>query len=257
MVTEQATTRALTDEQLSEMLSLAKDADSIELKLTVPERDHRSTIRALDMDPLEAQIRQVAFFDTPDLTLNRNGLVVRARRIQGRGNDSVIKLRPITPAELPKDIRRSPNMVVEIDAMPGGYVCSASMRGELKPTAVKAVSDGAKPIRSLFSKEQRAFFDRYTPDGFDLDQLTFLGPITILKLKFQPKGYDRRLVAELWMYPDGSRILELSTKATPAEAIQVAAEARAFLESRGVDLGGDQQTKTKTALEFFAAAPST
>jgi hypothetical protein len=59
-------------------------------------------------------------------------------------------------------------------------------------------------------------------------------------------------VAELWLYPDGSRILELSTKCKPTEAFQVAAEARAFLTRRGVDLGGEQQTKTKTALEFFA-----
>jgi hypothetical protein len=29
-------------------------------------------------------------------------------------------------------------------------------------------------------------------------------------------------------------------------------ETRAFLEGRGVELGGEQQTKTKTALEFFA-----
>jgi hypothetical protein len=34
--------------------------------------------------------------------------------------------------------------------------------------------------------------------------------------------------------------------------MQVAAEARAFLSSHGVDLTGEQQTKTKTALEFFA-----
>jgi hypothetical protein len=59
-------------------------------------------------------------------------------------------------------------------------------------------------------------------------------------------------VAELWLYPDGSRILELSTKCTPSDGFQVAAEARAFLASRGVEMGGEQQTKTKTALEFFA-----
>ena len=79
-----------------------------------------------------------------------------------------------------------------------------------------------------------------------------LGPIFVLKLKSTPKGFDRRLVAELWLYPDGSRILELSTKCLPAEAFDVAAEARAFLVKRGVDLCGEQQTKTRTALEFFA-----
>ena len=36
------------------------------------------------------------------------------------------------------------------------------------------------------------------------------------------------------------------------EAFQVAAETRAFLASKGVDLDTEQQTKTRTALEFFA-----
>ena len=57
----------------------------------------------------------------------------------------------------------------------------------------------------------------------------------------------------MWLYPDGSRILELSTKCAPAEAFQVAAEARAFLTAQGVDLTGEQQTKTRKALEFFSA----
>jgi hypothetical protein len=38
----------------------------------------------------------------------------------------------------------------------------------------------------------------------------------------------------------------------PAEAFDVAAETRAFLAKQGVDLFGEQQTKTKTALEFFS-----
>jgi len=62
------------------------------------------------------------------------------------------------------------------------------------------------------------------------------------------------MVAELWLYPNGTRILELSTKCAPGEAFQVAAETRAFLTSRGIDLDGEQQTKTKTALEFFSSA---
>ena len=55
----------------------------------------------------------------------------------------------------------------------------------------------------------------------------------------------------MWLYPDGSRILELSTKCLPTEAFQVAADARAYLIAKGVTLGGAQQTKTRTALEFF------
>jgi hypothetical protein len=79
-----------------------------------------------------------------------------------------------------------------------------------------------------------------------------LGPIHVLKLKFSPGDYGRRLVAELWMYPDYTRILELSTKCAPAEAFDVAARTRAFLTKQGIDVTGEQQTKTRTALEFFA-----
>ena len=59
-------------------------------------------------------------------------------------------------------------------------------------------------------------------------------------------------MVELWLYPDGTRILELSTKCAPGEALQVAGETRAFLSGLGVDLLGDQQTKTRSALEYFA-----
>ena len=248
--------RALTDEQLAEVLELSKGAHSVELKLTVPDSDQHSTVRALGIDPLDVQMRQVFFFDTPDLKLNGHGLVVRGRRVQGKGDDSVVKLRPVKPADLPAEYRASPNMVVEIDAMPGGYVCSATMKARHDATAVKAVHRGAKPIRSIFSKEQRAFFKGHAPDGIELDDLTLLGPISVMKVRFVPKDFGRKLVAELWMYPDGSRILELSTKALPGEAFQVATESRLFLKSMGVDLTGDQQTKTKTALEFFAKPPT-
>jgi hypothetical protein len=242
----------LTDEQLAELLDLTKDADSVELKLTVPELNQRSVVRELRLDPLDGQIRQVFFFDTPDLALNEQGVVVRARRIQGKGNDSVVKLRPVVPHELPDSLRASPSFVVEVDAMPGGYVCSGSLKGKLPPTAVHEAVAGATRLRKLFSKEQRAFFATHAPDGLKLDDLAVLGPIFVLKLAFAPEEFGRRMVAELWLYPDGSRILELSTKCKPTEAFQVAAEARAFLTGRGVDLGGEQQTKTKTALEFFS-----
>jgi hypothetical protein len=136
--------------------------------------------------------------------------------------------------------------------MPGGFVCSGTMKTQLDPLDVKEAFAGRRAVRKLFSKEQRALFAAHAPGDLELDGLRLLGPINVLKLKFTPGDYGRRLVAELWNYPDGSRILELSTKCAPSEAFDVAAETKAFLSSRGVDLAAEQQTKTKTALEFFA-----
>jgi hypothetical protein len=249
---EPQTQTTLTNEQVSQLLKLLKGVDSVELKATVPDSDHRSSIAALGMDALDAQIRQVFFFDTPELTLNDAGVVVRARRVQGKTGDTVVKLRPVVPDELPPDVRSSRGLGIEVDAMPGGFVCSASLKGVADNAAVRETVLNGLPIRKLFSKEQRAFFKEHAPDGMKLDDLQVLGPIFVLKLKFAPKGFNRRLVAELWFYPDQTRILELSTKCTPAETFQAAAETRGFLHDRGIDLSGAQQTKTKTALEFFS-----
>jgi hypothetical protein len=230
---------------------LIRGADSVELKLTAPDTDTRSIGKALGADPLGAEIRQVVFFDTPDLTLNNAGVVVRARRVQLKGGDTVIKLRPVVPAELPKELRKNPNFGVELDAMPGGFVCSGSFKGIADDARILGLIREGGSIRKLYSKEQRAFFKAHAPDGLELDDLSVLGPITVFKLKWTPKGYNRRMVAELWNYPDGSRILELSTKCLPGEAFQVITEVRMFLRERGIDTTADQQTKTKTALEYF------
>jgi hypothetical protein len=243
-------TPTLSDDALVEMLSLMKDSDSVELKLSVPESAQRSTVMALGMDPLDAQVRLIYFFDTPDLALERNGVVVRARRVR-RGDDSVVKLRPVVPSELSDDARDSRFCMVEVDAMPGGHVCSASFKGVPK-TPVNEVVAGPEPLRKLFSKQQRAFYAEHAPDGIGLDDLSILGPIFILKLKATPAGYARKMVVELWLYPDGTRILELSTKCAPAEAFQVAAEARAFLAERGIKTSGTQTTKTRKALQHFS-----
>ena len=243
---------AISNEDLARLLELLKGADSVELKLTVPEPQQRSTAAALELDPLEAQIRQVFFFDTPELDLDAHGVVVRARRIQGKGGDSIVKLRPVVPSELPAELRRSDAFRVEVDALPGGFVCSGTLKGSPHPDDVRRAEAGMLPLRKLFSKEQRQLFVAHAPQGIGLDDLTMLGPIFVLKLRLEPAALGRRLVVEMWIYPDGSRILELSTRCETNEMFQVAVEARSFLVEHGVDLSGEQETKTRKALEYFA-----
>lgn len=249
----------LSDADTARVLELLKDADTVELKTSIPAQAQRAAIAGLPLDPVEAQPRQVFFFDTPDLALDRAGVVVRARRIQGGRGDTVIKLRPVEPATLPRDLRRSPGFGVEVDALPGGFVCSASVKGIVTGQEVRDVVDKGSRLRKLFTREQRAVYAAHAPEGVTLDDLTVLGPTFVLKSVFQaalvdrPAAPRRRMVAELWLYPDGARILEISLKCSPSEAFQVAAEARAWLARRGIDISGEQATKTRTALAWFAA----
>jgi len=244
----------ISDAELSELLATMKASDSVELKMTVVSSEQRATIAALPLDPIDAQIRQVFFFDTPDLALYQAGVVVRARRIAGGRGDSVVKLRPVVPGDLDAELRQSPAFNVEVDVLPGWFgICSGSLKGRTSAQDIRDAVGGTIPLRRLFTKEQRAFYREHAPEGLDLDALSVLGPTFVLKGVFTDEGLDRRLVAEYWLYPDGERILELSTKCLPSEAFQVAAEARAYLHGHGISTTGIQETKTRTALDFFSA----
>ena len=257
MATQMAARKApadrLSEKQVTRVLELLEGSDSVELKVTVDQSEHRATILALGIDPVEMEPRQVFFFDTPSLALDEAGVVVRARRIRGGGADTVVKLRPVTPRDLPADLRRSGAFKVELDALPGGFMCSGSLKGQATGEEVRAVVAGEEPLEKLLSKEQLAFFSERAPRGIALDQLVPLGPTFVLKSRFYLKKLDRKVVAEVWLYPDGSRLLELSTKATAAEAFTMAALFRAFLAKRGISVTAGQSTKTRTALDFFGA----
>jgi hypothetical protein len=233
------------------LIKALKGWGSIEIKVVVPVRTHRATIEGIGLDPVEAQPRQAYFFDTPDFALNKAGVVVRARRIQGGRGDTVVKLRPVDPSTVPADLRRSESFKVELDAMPGGFVCSGSLKGTCTGQEVFAATSGASPLRSLFSKEQLAFFGKHAPKGITMESLVTLGPTYLLKSKHRPKSFSRPIVIEMWLYPDGSRILEISTKCLPEEAFQTGLEFKAYLANCGITLALTDATKTKSAMEYF------
>ena len=209
----------LISDELLELRQLVRGSDSIELKVTVPDQLPALGEQGPRDRPVEAQIRQVFFFDTPDLALNQAGVVVRARRIQGRDHDSVIKLRPVVPDELPADLRADPELrhrgrraarrlrvlgLAEGDAGTGRH----PQVGARRPAAAQAVQQDAAGV-----------LRRPRPRGIELDDLAVLGPIFVLKVKVTPARLGQRLVGEMWLYPDGSRIVELSTKCLPGQGI--------------------------------------
>lgn len=98
---------SLSGDDMLKVFELLKGSTSVELKLTVPDPTRRAAVKALGFDPVEAEPRQVYFFDTPELALNKAGVVVRARRGQGGGGDTVVKLRPVDPATLDPELRKS------------------------------------------------------------------------------------------------------------------------------------------------------
>jgi hypothetical protein len=164
--------RSLSSEDTKKLLHLVRNAKTIEIKVSVPVTAHQRTALSMGIDPVEAQVRHVYFFDTPDQALNRAGLIVRARRRPGGVADTVVKVRPVDPAGIDAELKRSDTFKVEVDAMPDGtFMCSASYKGVATGQEVLDVTHGGMPLRKLFSKEQRAFYDAHAPAGIDMNSL--------------------------------------------------------------------------------------
>ena len=187
---------ARTDEELVELLSLMKGSDSVELKLTIPASDHRATINALGMDPLEAQIRQVFFFDTSTCSSTSTASFRAPAGCRARATTRSCSCDRSSPASFrPRCVARRASASRSTPCRAG--TCSGSMKAVLESTAVREAALGKRPLRKLFTKEQRAFYAEHAPDGIGLDDLSILGPIFVLKLKFTPKEFPRKLVAEM------------------------------------------------------------
>ena len=60
------------------------------------------------------------------------------------------------------------------------------------------------------------------------------------------------MVAELWLYPDNTRDPRAVDQGGAERGDAGRVRTPAYLHKQGVDLDGEQHTKTKTTLEYFA-----
>jgi hypothetical protein len=247
----------LPDDALDELLTLSRKADRVELKLTVPGPARDATCAALGVDFAGVRADRVYYLDTEDRTLHRQGVVVRVRSIARGPDDSVVKLRPVSPVGIPAALRHSRQFVVEVDAMPGSFVCSGALKARLGAHTVERAMARRRPLRALFSEPQLRMLAVRLPRQAAIEDLAILGPVDARRRKLVPAGLDRALLVEQWTFPDDSRILELSTRCPPHAILPVAARMAAVLRAHGVDLTGPQQTKTHATLDFFSTCPET
>jgi hypothetical protein len=178
-------------------------------------------------------------------------LMVRARRGPGGKGDTTFKLRAVDPAMIDRKFVHDADFKIEIDVMHGEYICSASVRGRCTSADVYHASQGNIPLDAIFSPSQKEFYKTYAPFGAAIDELVPLGPAFLLSLKSQPMEFDRKMTVELSLYPDGSRILELSTKGDPEEAFQLGAKFRAFLSQFHLMREAEAKTRTSETLRAF------
>ncbi len=234
-------------------VALDPSIGAIEIKITANAKDEDAVRAALGSEGVEAERREIYFFDTQALGLFEAGVVLRARLVRDGADDSTVKLRPVAPERLSDRWKETEGFEVELDAVGDEAICSAKLtveqdRGEIADTAA-----GRRPIRKLFSDDQESLIEEFGPADVGWDDLSVLGPVDARKWKVEPAGLPYELTVEEWVLPDRSDLVELSVKTEPEDAAKAKAALTEFLRGKDLDPEGDQQTKTRTALSFFTS----
>ncbi len=243
----------MADEVTRAQLEIDPAIGTVEMKITARARDEDEVLEALEQAHIQPETRAVYFFDTTDLTLFEAGIVLRARLVHDGTDDSTVKLRPVDSKSIGERWKASPQLEFEVDAVGDKYVSSAKFSADQDRGEIDQVARGERSVRSLFSSDQEQFLADHAPGGapVDWESLRPLGPVNVHKWEFEPKDLGYEVTVEEWVLPDRSDLVEISIKVDPNEAVEANESFVGFLRSRGFDTEGEQQTKTRTALEYF------
>ena len=235
-------------------LGLDPGIENVEFKITV--RAHQEDLVRAELRKAEAapQRRRVYFFDTRELALFDDGVILRARVTRDAADDSTVKLRPVVPADIDRRWRRTDGFEIELDMVGDTPVCSAKLEAEQNRDEIDEVAVGQRPLRALFSEDQERLIGDFAPIAISWHELSVLGPVDVRKWELEPARFPHEVTVEEWVLPDESDLIELSIKVPPDQAMDAGKAFRGLLASRGLDPYGDQRAKARTVLEFFAKA---
>lgn len=219
-----------------------------ELKVMVDEAAIDDVRAALGLEHDLAQERAVWFYDSETLDLLGAGVILRARSVHGDDDDSTVKIRPLAAEEVDPVWFEEAGFKCEVDANPVAAASSCSFTTEQAEDQIEEAADGERDLDSLFSSEQEDFLAAHGPPDFKWSELAPLGPIDALVWKLESDDLPAALTAEHWQLP-GARMLEVSIKIDAGETQEGMEELLAWLADRDVPLAGEQESKTRRALE--------
>ncbi len=186
-------------------------------------------------------LRSIYYLDTPDLLLNRDGVIARVRitEVLGQGRsraDAVVKLC--------RKVRRSKGFPVELDALPHAVRPSATAGRRVPVDRARRALRRDDPVRHLFSRVQK---DLLFSVGVPVEDMVVVGRAEAVRLV---SADARRCVAiESWRRANAGRVTELSMKCRPGSSRAMARAMRELVAGHGLRISPVQSTKTQLVLQ--------
>ena len=214
-----------------------------EIKLLLSPSTTQTVIVSLGFE--HKAVGQIYLFDTDELDLMKQGLIVRVR--QGQNNDLTLKIR--WPAD-DKEVDRSKlhkHFPCEMDRTGAGEDISYSVGRKYKPDGVPKTGE---EIPRILTTKQRTLLQE-AGVTIDWSRVKRLANIKLTKWESAADPPFGKLTLELWE-SSGGNILELSIKVAPGAGASKYSELQRLLDQKGLALSANQGTKTSMVLENLA-----
>jgi hypothetical protein len=217
----------------------AQQACPVEIKILLSSASLKSAVSSLDFRKQTAN--RIYFFDTDNLSLLAQGVIVRVRL--GAKNDLTVKVRLPENKNQTDSSRLREHFPCEIDRTDAGASTSYSVSEEFEDT--QAPESGDDLFRTLSSQQRELLKEAHV--SIDWPAVKRISSIRSTTWKTSADSSLHKLTLEYWEFPAGS-LLELSTKSAADDWESKDAELHGIVKLKGLPLSPNQQTKTTTVL---------
>lgn len=220
---------------------------AVEVKLLIAPSDQTRALQTLGFE--KKQKGRVYFYDTPDLDLLKQGLILRVR--QGDDdNDLTVKIRPAADNSTISD--------------PSGgqedFKCESDLNGgvakpsySIKQSFTKNVPDDGKGFAAQLTVGQRELI-RLARVDVEWKRVRKLADIESVAWQRKKADGMPKLSLERWEWPQDRAVLELSAKVDAGDALTIEQGLKQLALSKDLLVGCDSKPKTRMVLESLAKA---
>jgi hypothetical protein len=218
---------------------VAQETCSTEVKVILASPAPQPAVSAFGFRKEAAGV--VYFFDTDSLDLLLQGVVIRIR--EGSNNDLTVKLRPPNGNAARDYSQLRERFPCEVDRTPTAEIESYAIGRQY--TAAKLPEIGTD-VYSLLSNSQKQLL-KAARVAIDWSRVIRIATVNSTRWRTSRRSPYGKLALELWEWPAG-KILEVSAKASRAQDESKHLDLQALVESKGLFISPDQNTKTTTVL---------
>jgi hypothetical protein len=215
----------------------AEEKCPVEVKVLLSAQTTHTVIASLKFE--KETTGRVYFFDTDDLGLLKQGVIVRVR--QGANTDITVKVRAPAGDTLVDVAQLRERFPCEVNRTGAGEDTDYAVRNKYKGPLVPETGGG---ISNLLSPSQNRLL-REAGAAIDWSQVKRIADIKATGWETTAQSPFRKLTLELWEWPTGN-ILELSTKVA-REAAKYS-ELQQLVDRKGLSVSADQGGKTGIVL---------